>query len=115
MLEEIDTNSNFSNEGIPDGRYTFRILDIRTNGLLRIFGLSYDGGKEADQIFFDNQLGALLKCLGCKETSKGKYILDSDKTIGDVFKATVYHEPDKKDKTKIYQRMKDFEQEVPFA
>jgi len=112
MIEEIDTNNNFDSKKIPDGVHSFRIVNFKKHKNLYIFTLSYDG-VEGEQTFFGNQMGDFLKCLGCKESKKGVYIFDSELVLGGVFKATVYQEADKKDPTKIYQRMKDFD-EVPF-
>ena len=113
MIEEINTNSNFEDAKIPDGVHSFRVLDFRKRGNLYIFPLSYDDGQEGEQVFFGNQMGEFLKCMGCEESKKGIYIFDSDKVIGGSFKATVYREADKKDPSKDYQRMKDFDP-VPF-
>lgn len=111
MIEEIDTNSNFANKEIPDGKHTFRVVNFKKHASLYIFTLSYDG-QEGEQAFFGNQMGDFLKCMGCKESSKGIYIFDSDKVLGGSFTAVVYREADKKT-GKMYARMKDFD-EVPF-
>jgi hypothetical protein len=113
MIESIDTNSNFADKEIPDGIHSFRVLGFRKHANLYIFPLSYDDGQEGEQVFFGNQMGEFLKCMGCEESKKGIYIFDSDKVIGGSFKATVYREVDKKDSSKIYQRMKNFD-ELPF-
>lgn len=113
MIEEIDTTSNFDSKRIPDGKHSFRLEDVRKAKSLYVFDLSYDEGQRGEQTFFANTLGPFLKVLGCKETSKGKYEFNSAEVIGIRFSAVVYQEPDKDDKTKIYQRMKDFD-EIPF-
>lgn len=113
MIEEIDTNSNFASKEIPDGKHSFRVVDIRKAKSLYVWELTFDGGSEGEQTFFANTMGPLLKCLGCEETDKGKYRFNSDELKGKNFSAVVYREPDKEDKSKIYQRMKDFD-EVPF-
>jgi hypothetical protein len=113
MIEEIDTNSNFANKEIPDGKHGFRVTDIRKAKSLYVVELTYDDGQEGEQTFFANTIGPLLKVLGCQETEKGKYMLNTEELKGKPFSAIVYHEGDKTDKTKIYQRMKDFD-EVPF-
>lgn len=112
MIEEIDTNSNFERKEIPDGKHTFRVMDIRKAKTLYIWELSFDG-QEGEQAFFGNEMGPLLKVLGCKETDKGKYAFDSEEIKGKTFTATVFREADKKDSSKIYQRMKDFT-DLPF-
>lgn len=111
--EEIDTNSDFSNRDIPDGTYSFRVMSVRKNGAMYIWHFSYDGEREGDIVFFANNMGPLLKVLGCKETKPGFYKLESQEVEGVPFKATVYGEPDKKDKNVIRKRMKDFDP-VPF-
>lgn len=114
MIEEVDTNSNFANKEIPDGKHKFRVMDLRKAKTLYVWELSYDDGAGVgEQTFFGNAMGPLLKQLGCQETEKGKYRLDSSEVIGKEFYALVYREPDKTDKTKIYQRMKDFS-DLPF-
>lgn len=114
MIEEIDTNSKFANKDIADGLHKFRVLGFKKHGNLYIFPLSYDNGEEGEQVFFGNQMADFLRVLGCKESSKGIYIFDSEKVIGGEFSATVFHEADNKDKSKIYQRMKDFKEELQF-
>lgn len=111
--EEIDTNRNLSNKEIPDGVHSFRVLTVKKNNAMYIWTFSYEGGAEGDIVFFANNMGPLLKVLGCKETAPGKYKLESPEVEGVPFKATVFSEPDKKDKTVLRKRMKDFD-EVPF-
>lgn len=113
MIEEIDTNSNFDSKKIPDGKHGFEIMDIRKVKSLYVFDLSYDDGLRGEQTFFGNAMGPLLKVLECKETSPGKYMFNSDELKGKKFSAVVYRQPDKDDQTKVYQRMKEFD-EVPF-
>lgn len=113
MIEEIDTNSNFENKEIPDGRNSFRVMDVRKAKSLYVWELTYNNGQEGDQSFFANTMGPLLKVLGCKETDKGKYALNSEEVKGKSFTATVYREADKKDPSIIRQRMKDFS-DLPF-
>ena len=115
MEEIIDTNyvGGFGNKEIPDGKYTFRIKGFKKNGKMYIFTLIYDGDMQGEQVFFAGNIGPLLKVLGCKEATKGVYIFDSELVLGSQFTATVCHEANKKDPTKIYQNMKDFD-EVPF-
>lgn len=113
MEEIIDTNGQYGNKELPEGKNTFRITRFKKNGKLYIFTLSYDGGSEGEQVFFASNIGPLLKVLGCKEAEKGLYIFDSDKVIGATFTGTVVREASKKDKSKVYQNMKDFD-ELPF-
>ena|ERR1700690_2664333 len=114
MIEEIDTKSNFADKEIPDGVDIFRVVGCRKNEAMYIWSFTYENGsKEGEMVFFANNMGGLLKVLGCKETSKGVYAFDTSLTDGVQFKATVYSEPDKKDKSIMRKRMKDFD-EVPF-
>ena len=57
-----------------------------------------------------NQVGPLLVILGAKEdpAKKGHYLWETDLMAGKTFKATISHDKDKKDATKVYQNMKDF-------
>ena len=114
MIEEIDTNSNFASKEIPDGEHTFRVLSIRKNGAMYIWTLGFEG-REGEQVLFAGGMGGLLKVLDCKETDKkGVYAFNSDDLTGKSFKATVFRKADKDDKTKIYQNMKDFKEELQF-
>lgn len=113
MQEIIDTNSKFAGKDIPEGKNTFRVASYKKNDKMYIFTLSYDGGKQGEQVFFSSDIAPLLKAVGCKESAPGIYILDTDIVLGAQFTALVYREANKKDPTKIYQKMKDFD-EVPF-
>ena len=112
MIEEIDTNSNFADKEISEGEHTFRVSGCRKKGAMYVWSFTYEG-KEGEMVFFANNMGPLLKVLGCKETSKGVYAFDTSLTDGVQFKAVVYSEPDKKDPKVMRKRMKDFD-EVPF-
>lgn len=111
MQEIVDTN--YDRKEIPEGRNTFRVINFKKNEKMYIFTFSYDGGKEGDQVFFASNLGPFLKILGCKESAPGVYILDTEVVLGKSFTATLFLEPSKKDATKMYRNMKDFD-EVPF-
>lgn len=113
MIETIDTNFDYSGKDIPEGRNTFRVTGFKKNGKLYIIKVSYDGGKEGEQVFFASNIGPLLKVLGCSESTPGVYILDTDVIIGKPFAATVFLQTDKKDPNKVYRNMKDFD-EQPF-
>ena len=83
--------------------------------------LNYDGG-QGKVLTWPNQVGPLLALLGAKEDTekKGHYLWETDMMVGKAFKATISHDADKKDATKVYQNMKDFKasenktEEVPF-
>lgn len=100
MIEEIDTNNDFSNKIIPDGSHHFKWLGTRKVKSSYAISLAYDGG-EGEILMFGNQMGPLLKAVGCAEGSApGKYVLNSDITDGSEFDAVIYEE-------KGYKRMKD--------
>lgn len=111
MEETIDTSSQFPDRDIPDGTYTFRIegIDRKEKGttVMYIFKLFYEG-IHTEQLLLPSMMGPLLRILGCKETEKGKFKWDKDLLTGQSFVATVVHERDKKDATKIRQQMRDF-------
>lgn len=100
MIEEVDTNSDFSSLIIPDGTHHFKVLGTRKVKNSYAWKLAYDD-KEGEILLFGNQMGPLLKALGCAEGSApGKYVLNSDITDGAEFDATIYEE-------KGYKRIKD--------
>jgi len=123
MREEIDTNSNYSDSDIPDGTYGFEIVSCtrRYGGANKdkpfySFKLTYEGLK-GDQILMPFKMGDLLRVLKCTETSKGKFDWDPESVNGKKFTATVVHEADQKDPTKIRQNMVDFKEtkeDLPF-
>jgi hypothetical protein len=122
--EMTDTNSQF-NDNIPDGTYDFEVVSVVRKEIkgkrAYEWSLNYDGGG-GKVLTWPNQVGLLLALLGAKEdaTKKGHYLWETDMMVGKTFKATISHDPDKKDPTKFYQNMKDFKasakstDEVPF-
>lgn len=115
MIEEIDTNSNFSNKELPLGKRVWRIENCRKKDALNILKLSYDGG-QGEVALFGNQMGELFKLCGFTETKKGVYAVDRELMQGIEFEAEVYEEADKKT-GKVYKRMKDYAkvgEDVPF-
>lgn len=106
MIQEINTNNDYSDKEIPDGRRKFTVVagSPRKVGKTYFWTFSYtsDEGeqKNGDIGFFPNTMGPLLKALGCQETETGKYTLNSDLTDGGSIEAEVYVE-------KGYKRMKD--------
>jgi len=125
MNETIDTRGQFDT-ALPDGEREFRVEKImrREKGptIMYIWQLSFEGEEEresGEQVLLLNMMGDLLRVLGCKETSPKKFDWDRDLLPGTFFIATVSHEPDKKDPTKIRQQMTGFkksekESETPF-
>lgn len=105
MIEEIDTNNDYSDKIIPDGNYTFKVLGFRKVKASYAVELEYNG-TEGEILLFANQMGPLLKVLGCAEGSApGKYVLNTDITNGATFSAVIYTT------AKGYKQMKDI---LPF-
>ena len=122
-METTDTNSQFHDD-IPDGTYDFEVVNVvrkEINGKKAYeWTLEYDGG-EGKVLTWPNQVGPLLALLGAKEDTakKGHYLWETELMVGKTFKATISHDPDKKDPSKVYQNMKDFKpskktEDVPF-
>lgn len=106
MIEEIDTNNDYSDKIIPDGNHTLKVLGFRKVKSSYAVALSYDNGEEGEILLFPNQMGPLLKVLGCAEGSKkGTYVLNTDIAIGESFSAVIYTTD------KGYKQMKDI---LPF-
>lgn len=97
--EYTDTNSNFDNEPLPDGRQTFKVVSVRKHikGENKMFfwTLAYKDG-EGTQLLLPNMMGELLRVLGCTETKKNEFDWDTDIVQGQCFDATVSHGVDKK-------------------
>lgn len=126
--ETTDTTSQF-NDHIPDGNYDFEIQKVVRKEIkgkkAYEWSLEY-AGKEGTEIgrvlTWPNQVGPLLAILGAKEDAekKGHYIWETDMMAGKMFKATISHDADKKNPSKVYQNMKDFqksdqeEKDIPF-
>lgn len=118
--EYVDTNSQF-NDDIQDGTYDFEVVKVVAKDIKGKKGyewhLAYDEGS-GKVLTWPNQIGGLLKVLGCKETEPGKYEFDTDLMEGKTFKATIVHEKGKKS-DKVYCNIKDFkasakEESTPF-
>ena len=111
MQEEIDTTGQYPDSDIPDGTYTFRVKGIRKivkgTNTMYAWDVEYEG-VNGTQILLPSMMGDLLRVLGCKETTKNKFLWDKELLTGQAFTATVTHERDKKDPAKIRQQMRDF-------
>ena len=120
--EYTDTNSDFNNDPLPDGRQTFRVVSIRkhmkSETKMYFWTLLYGDGKEGVQLFLPNQMGNLLRVLGATETKQNEFDWETELMEGKYFEATVKHEADKKGV--VRQTMSEFakmatkEDEVPF-
>lgn len=116
MMEDIDTTNKF--EPLPDGVGTFKIVKIEkffSPAEFWAFTLKHSKG-EANQTFFANMLGPVLRVLDCEEYEPNKFRWDSDLQVGKSFVATVSHAPDKKGI--VRQHMSAFEKvdenSIPF-
>lgn len=90
MIEEIDTNNDFSDRIIPDGQHHFKVLGTRKVKASYAWALRYENDAEGEILMFPNMMGPLLKELGCKEGSEpGKYVLNTDITDGSEFDAKI--------------------------
>lgn len=114
-LENTDTNSNYEKEMIPDGDYRFKVISVqrveKIDGMYE-WEFSVSDGNDYSVNLFKNEMGPLLRVLGCNETDKGKFSWDTVDVEGKVFTATAYQRPDKKDPTIIRQKLKDFKAAV---
>ena len=109
MIEEVDTNNDFSEKIIPDGAHHCKVVTTRKVKNGYVWALAYDGDQAGEILLFGNQMEDLLRTLGCKEGGKpGVYVLNTDITDGGEFDATFYTE-------KGYKRMKDVKgSEIPY-
>lgn len=123
--ENTDTNSQF-NDDIPDGTYDFEIEKVLAKEIKGKKGYEWhldykdaQGNDASGQVLmWPNQIGDLLRLLGCKEGEKGKFDWETELMQGKTFKATIVHEKGKKS-DKIYCNIKDFKaskntDDVPF-
>ena len=112
-----DTNSKF----LTEGTYTFKIAAYPTQVsagqyLKWQFEFRLDGQEKPIKMsFFDNQLGELLKALGCKEVKRCVFDWDVKEVYGLTFDADLYFEEDRQgklnDKTgkvQTYRKLKNF-------
>ena len=110
MIDEyVDVSDNFDAKKIPNGPHKCRILNVRKQekGVLYIFALSYDGGKEGELAMLRSYLGPLLEALGCSKGADGKVHMSSAILDGQTFEADFYEEADKDVPSKLYKRIRD--------
>ena len=102
------TDTNFANRDIQDGQFTFTIKSInqkeKGDVTYYVLKLAYSGGV-GEQILLPSMIGPLLRLLGAKEELPGVFSWDTQDFDGQSFVATVSHEPDKKDPSKIRQKI----------
>lgn len=118
--ESTDTNSDFANEPIEDGRKTFKVISVRKHmkgdTKMYFWELEYEGN-QGTQLLLPSMMGDLLRVLGCTETKKNEFDWETELMEGKSFEATVVHAVDKKGVMR--QNMSEFaaskkEDEVPF-
>jgi hypothetical protein len=115
MVREItSTTGKYESAPLPEGRRAFVVASAPEKKYGKNSGaeyfqwkFQYEGGL-GDQILLPNMMGGLLKALGCTETGPGVYDWDTSEVEGKAVIATVTISPDKKDPTKMRQRMSDF-------
>lgn len=111
--ETTDTNSQY-NDNIDDGTYDFKIEKVVRKEIkgkkAYEWTLSHADG-QGKVLTWPNTVGPLLALLGAKEDpeKKGHYLWETDLMTGKTFKATITHDQDSKNPSKVYQNMKDFQ------
>lgn len=113
--EATDTNSQFG-DNIPDGTYDFEIIQVVRKEIKGKKAYEWTLEDESNEITgkvltWPSQIGPLLVILGAKEdpNNKGHYLWETELMAGKTFKATISHDADKKNPSKVYQNMKDFQ------
>jgi len=111
LEQDIDTSNKYEKTPIPDGEHTFEVEFVerieKVPGLYE-WTLKAEDGESYLQGLFANEMGDLLRCLGCKETSKNKFTFDTMMLEGAKFKASVSHVPDKNKPEVVRQKMSGF-------
>lgn len=84
--------------------YIFEFETINERGEKKIF-------KERFIIWL---IGDLLRALKCQEVQKDKFDWDTVEVVGREIEADIAHEPDAKDPTKKWARMRNITEAMPF-
>lgn len=115
MRETLDTNRQFSNKDIQDGTWDFSVISCtkkfggkNKDTAFYVWKVKYAEG-EGEQILLPNMMAPLLRILGAKESKPNVFDFDTDDFFGAKFAATVSREPDKKDPSKMRQKMGHFQ------
>ena len=98
-MEMTDTNGEYPNKEITDGKHTFTIEKVVGKKLGNAYGYVWtleENTQLFEQVLFPNEMFPILKILGCKEASPGKFEWDTDEVKGKTFGVTVTHAADKK-------------------
>jgi hypothetical protein len=116
--ESTDTNSQYPNKEIPDGRHNFTVEKVVGKTLGKAYGYVWTlEEKEVlyEQVLFGSEMKELLKILKCNEVSPGKFEWDTDQVNGLSFSVDVSHVPDKKKPDVMRQKFSNYkEDEIPF-
>jgi len=115
MLETTDTNSQYPDKKIADGKHTFTVEKVVGKQLGNAYGYVWtleENGLLFEQVLFGNEMKDLLRLLGCKEDKPGVFTWDTDEVKGKSFTVTVEHFPDKKNI--VRQKFTKFEEELEF-
>lgn len=109
-LETTDT-AGYEQKPIPDGEHTFKIIHVervdKVPGMYE-WELSAEDGEDYEVSLFGNEMGDLLRLLGCNETSKNKFQWDTVSVEGRSFKATAFQLADKKKPEVMRQKLNEF-------
>ncbi len=120
--EYTDTNSDFNNEPLPDGKQTFRVVSVRKHmkGETKMYfwTLTYGDGKEGVQLLLPSQMNGLLRLLGATEPKPNEFDWETELMEGKYFDALVKHEPDKKGVVRQtmseFTKTKEKDDDIPF-
>lgn len=115
--ETTDTTSRYPSKDISDGKHTFSVHKVIGKPLGGAYGYVWtleEEGRQYEQVLFGNEMGDLLKILGCKDDGHGKYDWETDAVVGKTFGVLVSHVPDKKKPEVMRQKFSQYTEELPF-
>ena len=115
------TITNTNGKFLTEGNYTFKISaypsQVSAGQYLKWqFEFALEGyEKPIKMSFFDNQMGDLLRAVGCKEIKRGVFDWETEKVYGKSFNADLFFEEDrngkindKTGKVQTYRKLKNF-------
>ncbi len=114
-LETTDTNSMFPNKEITEGKHTFTVEKVIGKTLGKAYGYVWtleENGILFEQVLFGSEMKDLLKLMGYKEETPGKFVWETEEVKGKSFGVTVTHAADKKGTMR--QKFSDYTEELPF-
>lgn len=115
--ETTDTASRYPNKEISDGKHIFIVHKVVGKALGGAYGYVWtleEEGRLYEQVLFGNEMGDLLKILGCKDDGNGKYDWETDEVAGKAFGVIVSHVPDKKKPDVMRQKFGKYTEELQF-